>query len=155
MGTPARALILADVLTTLESITVANGYHTGVVTVEAVLKGWDDIGQQQYPWVGYLPGVTRFEYQPSGYIRCTVPLMIVAHINAGPDTISSALSALEDDLIAALNADTTRSGNAVSTTIVSSALDDGDPDVGEGSKGGSGTIVMELDIVYFRTTTGA
>jgi len=155
MGTPNRTSILDNIETTLTGITTANGYKTDVTTVERVLKTWDEVGSEQYPWLGFLAGIATPEYQPGNLMRMILPFTLFGHINEPSSTKSDALSDLEDDLIAALNADQTRGDYAVSTTIKTIMSDDGDPDSDEGSKGGSGTIVMEIEIVYMRTTASS
>lgn len=152
MGTPARKLILDNLATVLAGITVANGYKTTVVTVERVLKDWGTVGAQQMPWLGFAPGKETFEHQPCGVIKTTLELKLVGHINASTDAARcTALSNLVDDVIAALNVDTTRGDNAVVTTVVDSETDEGDPDTLD-SRGGSGSVVLTVRVLYFRTT---
>ncbi len=151
MGTPNRSSIATNLLTTLEGITIANGYNTDIIKAEGVLRAWDD--PLKKPWIGFLLGLTPFGYQKGDRIRATMSLTIASHI-AVPGAVakSLALSNLDDDIIAAVNLDTTRGGFAVSSTILSSWSDDGDPDSDDQSEPGSGTVIQEWEIVYYRTS---
>lgn len=152
MGTPLREAILDDVQTTLEGITVANGYKTTVVTVERVIRHWGDVGSSLRPWLGYMSQPQRFTHQPFGQMRTVMPLYIAGHITASTKAAAAAaLTNLEDDIIAALEADTTRGGNAVMTHIISQQDDAGDPDTVD-SQGVSGTLELIAEVVYQRDT---
>ena len=73
-------------------------------------------------------------------------LHIIGHVaNGTPEEKRERLNDLIDDLFAALNVDTTRNGNAVMTTVVKSETDEGDPE-------SDGTLVMQIDVVFMRTT---
>ena len=147
MATPARLLILQNVKTTMESITVANGYKNDVKKVEAVAKGFADTAINEKPWIGIYPQQESFKFEPGGRIRVTLSFMILVHISGA--TVSDRASVLNDfldDVIASLGVDGTRGGNAVMTTISSVETDEGDPDAY-----GNGSMVISSEIVYFRT----
>lgn len=150
--TTARTNILANVQTTLEGITVANGYNTDVVTVEGVVRDWGEVNAILRPWIGFIPQTTTYSYEPGGRIRSVMRLLVFAHLSSASKAAASvALDNLQDDLIAAMNADTTRGENAVMSTLVDAQDDIGDPD----SKDSNGIVTVTMqswDIVYYRTT---
>jgi hypothetical protein len=154
VATPSRNLILEDIASTLAYITVAHGYATTVTTVERTVKGWDRIGIQAMPWLGLQIENETFEHHAcSEEIRSVLSVAIVGHINAATQALrADAIAALQDDIIAAMNVDQTRGGNATTTLLTSAESDESDPDAID-SKGGQGTLIVRFDIVYYRTTT--
>lgn len=160
MATPARKLILDDIADTLADILVANSYKTTVVTVDREVKTWAEVGTTAMPWLGFCATETSFsrqDHQPSGWIKCSMRVVIVGHVNqtTGAEK-TDALANLEDDIIAAMLEDPRRgddgSGpNAIGTYLVASRTDEGDPFTRD-SRGGSGTIVVEFDVLYMRTS---
>tara|TARA_R110000824_G_scaffold55027_5_gene151630 strand:+ start:10485 stop:10940 length:456 start_codon:yes stop_codon:yes gene_type:complete len=151
MGTPARKTILDDIGTTLATITTGNGYKTTVLTVEAVGKGWGDVGAGAKPWLGYVPNQERLEYFPGGSIKAILNLSILCHVDGSTQSArSTSLNNLLDDIIKALAVDTSRSGNAISTTLTTVSTDEGSPDAN-----GFGSMVIAVDIPYLRTTSGS
>jgi hypothetical protein len=145
---------MENIATVLATITVANGYKTTVTTVERNLKGWDRIGVQGMPWIGLHVESEDFEHHAcSNVIRAQLRVAIVAHINAATQALrATGIANLQDDIIAAMNVDQTRGGNASSTYLLSSESDESDPDAID-SKGGQGTVIVRFEVVYFRTTT--
>ena len=151
MGTPARKNILDNVGTVLNTITTGNGYKTTLATVEAFTKGWGDMGSGAKPFVGYAPGPERLQFLPGNQIRVRLDLIITCHISGTTqDARSVALNNLLDDLIAALNLDTTRGGHAVSTTITQAESDEGSPDANH-----EGSMLVRAEVVYFRNTSSS
>lgn len=151
MATPARKLILDDIKTALEAITVAGGYKTTVVTVERVIRDWADVSAALRPWLGFMPEMERFQFLPGNQIRMVLPVVIIGHLSStSVDNKHSAISNLHDDIIAALGADATRGGNAINTIITSSEDDTGDPDSLD-SAGRSGTLKVNAEVWYMRT----
>jgi len=145
MATPTRRLILQDVKTVLETITTDNGYKTDVTTVEALGKSWATVKSGEKPWVGIVPQRESLKFEYSN-IRVVLPVLIIAHVaGATQDDRASKLNDLLDDVIAAINLDTTRGANAISSTIKTVETDEGAPD-GDGD----GSIVVLVDITYFR-----
>jgi hypothetical protein len=145
---------LENIATVLATITVANGYKTTVTTVERTIKGWDRIGIQGMPWIGVHVEDEEFEHHAcSNVIRSVLKVVIIAHVNAATQALrADAIADLQDDIIAAMNVDQTRAGNASSTYLTGAESDESDPDAID-SKGGQGTLMVRFDIVYFRTTT--
>jgi len=147
MATPARLLVLQDLKATLEGITTGNGYKTTVATVEAVAKGFADTPTGDKPWIGVYPQREAFSYEHGGNIRITLTILVLCHISgATVGGRAASLNDLLDDVIAALGVDTTRGANAVMTTITHVETDEGDPDAY-----GDGSMVVGVDVVYFRT----
>ena len=148
MGTPARKLILNNLQTTFEGVTTGNGYHTSVTLVQALARGYFDVKTGERPFIGYVPGVETVQHQPGGNIYCTLAVSVIGHISG--TTLSdrqTKLNNLIDDLIAVLNVDTTRGSNAISTTVMQYETDEGDPDAH-----GDGSVLMQVQIKYLRST---
>ena len=146
MGTPVRQNIVDNMYTVLAGITTASGFKTTVSTVEILGKVWSQVPKGLRPWVGIFPRSTKYQYLPANRVRCVFRIAIIAHV--APGTMAAkreSLNDLEDDIFAALNADTTRNLNAISTTIVETETDEGDPE-------SEGSMVIEVDVAYLRTT---
>lgn len=153
MGTPRRKDILDNIKTTLEGITTGNGYKTTIDTVERVVKEWDSVGPGSMPWLGYMARQDRLQYLPGSVIRCTLPVTVVGHVlGTSPSNASELLNNLIDDVIAALSSDQTRGGFAIATTVISHETDEGDPDALPDSRGGAGSLVVDVEVTYDRTT---
>tara|TARA_Y100000593_G_scaffold86609_1_gene165650 strand:- start:2421 stop:2891 length:471 start_codon:yes stop_codon:yes gene_type:complete len=152
VGTPVRQLILDNVDTVLNTISIAGGYKTDVTTVARTLVSWGDIGAAQMPWVGFAPvGQSSVEYKPNHMLHVRLPITIVGHVSARSGAAKTqALAKLEDDIIAVINADTTRDGNAIRTNWQGTQTDEGNAD-SDDHRGGSGTLVMAFDVLYQRT----
>jgi len=147
MATPARRLILQNLATTLAGITTGNGYKTTVTTVEAVAKSFADTASGEKPWIGIYPQREALEYEHSGSIRVTLTCLLICHVTGiTADSRASLLNDLLDDVIGVLGVDTTRGANAVMTKLVSTETDEGDPDAY-----GQGSMVINCEVVYFRT----
>ena len=151
MATPARRLILQNLATTLAGITTGNGYKTTVTTVESVAKSYADITVTEKPWIGIFPQRESLVYEHSGSIRVTLSVLLLCHISGvSVDDRSSTLNDLLDDIIGVLGVDTTRGANAVMTRLTSVETDEGDPDAY-----GHGSLVINSEVVYFRTDTSS
>ena len=152
MGTPVRKLILDNINTALGSISIAGGYKTDVTTVARTLVSWGDIGAAQMPWLGFAPvGQSSVEYKPNQLLKVRLPVTIVGHVSVrSGEAKTEALAKLEDDIIAAINADTTRGGNAIRTNWQGTQTDEGNTD-SDDHRGGSGTLVMAFDVLYQRS----
>ena len=152
MGITSRELLLDNLVTALTSIDGSGDFKTTVSKVERRFREWSDVGIGEMPWLGYKTGVSEAEHQPNSFIRVRLPVTVIGHVNvADPELTEAALSDLEDDVIAAVNLDTTRGGNAVQTTWLGSEADENHPDR-QDHRGGSGTIRIELQVLYERTT---
>jgi len=152
MATPVRELILDNIYTVLNTISIANGYKTDVTSVERTLVPWGDIGAAQMPWVGFAPiGQSSVEYKPNHLLQVRLPVTIVGHVSVVAGELKTqALAKIEDDIIAVINADTTRDGNAIRTNWQGTQTDEGNTD-SDDHRGGSGTLVMAFDILYQRS----
>lgn len=152
MATPVRELILDNINTVLNTISIANGYKTDVTTVERTLVSWGDIGSAQMPWVGFAPiGQSSVEYKPNHLLHVRLPVTVVGHVSVRSGAAKTeALAALEDDVIAVINADTTRGGNAIRTNWQGTQTDEGNTS-SDDHRGGSGTLVIAFEILYQRT----
>jgi hypothetical protein len=145
MAVPSRKLIIDNLKTTLETITVANGYKSTVTKVEVLAKTWLQVSEVLRPWLGIVPQETRYEHLPAGRVRSVFRIDIIGHVSNGTyEEKRTRLADLLDDLWGALNVDLTRGANAVNTMIVKSETDEGAPEA-------EGTIVIGLDVVYMRT----
>ena len=145
MSTPSRKLIIDNLKTTLESITVANGYKSTVNTVEVLAKTWLQVSEVVRPWLGIVPQETQYEHLPAGRVRSVLKISIIGHVANGTyEEKRTRLSDLLDDVWGAVNVDLTRGANAVNTMITASETDEGAPEA-------EGTIVIDLNVVYMRT----
>ena len=142
-----RLDILAAILGGLQGITLANGYSMDVVTVEKVLKSWEDVPDSKKPWIGFAPDVERYEYQPTHRIRCFLDLRLIAHVSEKTvDERYEALENLSDDVIRALRQSVIRSGCADSITLTELQTDEADP-----LAFGAGSFTMLFRLSYTRT----
>lgn len=155
MANAPRELIADNLATTLAAITVAGGYKSTVVTVERVLKSWDEVGNTaRMPWLGFMFEVEQVQHEPGGMLWCRLPFAIVGHLPSTDATRTSDVNDILDDITKALNTDTTRSANAVQTTITESTSDEADPDL-TNAKGGGASIQVKGVIEYQRTVQGS
>lgn len=151
MGTPARKLILTNLQTTFEGITTGGGFKTTVTKVQALARGFADVKTGERPFIGYVPQAEQVEYQPFNRIRCTLNVSVIGHVNGGDlSDRSTKLNNLIDDLIAALNADPTRGGNAINTKVTQFETDEGDPD-----GRGDGSVLAQVQIQYERSVSSS
>ena len=147
MATPTRRVILQNISTVLNTISTSNGYKTNVSTVESLGKSWATVKPGEKPWVGIVPQKESLAFEYSN-IRVVLTVLIIAHVaGTTQDDRASKLNDLLDDIIASMNLDTTRDDNAISTTIGSVETDEGAPD-GDGD----GSMVITMEIAYFRGT---
>jgi len=161
MATPARALALANMQTALRAISVANGYKSTVAgaSVETVLRQEDDLGAIQMPWIGFMPELDRPTYQPFGLMRTRMKVRLWAFVAATTDALcNTAINNLIDDIIAALSADVTRGGNAITTMLDEGEgiqTNEGHPDKTVASGRHIGAIVMVWNVDYNRNTSSS
>ena len=147
MATPTRRLVLQNIKTVLDTISTDNSYKTDVDTVEALGKSWATVKPGEKPWIGIVPQRESLKFEYSN-IRVTLTVLLIGHVaGTTQDDRASKLNNLLDDIIAAMNADTTRGNNAISTTITTVDTDEGAPD-GDGD----GSMVITMTVVYFRGT---
>jgi hypothetical protein len=147
MTTPARSGAVQNLATVLAAINGTGSYYTTVATVERIYRNPVDPDSGAHPWIGILPLQDRYEYLPGQQIRVTLPVQLVAYVDGATAALrATAMEELLDDIIYALHLDSTRSANAVLTRVATSSTDEGDPDVVD-----FGTLVVDLEMVYFRT----
>lgn len=154
MGQPNRSAIIADLQTTLAGITLANGYKSDVTTVERVFRDREDARAESaaFPWIGFVVGRQTNSYEPCRQIVSTLNVEIIGHVSASTeDGRTDAVANLEDDIIAALGADTARGGYAIHTVVDESETDESQPDAVD-SSGVAASIIMRVRIVYPRTS---
>ena len=95
MGTPNRTNILLNVKSTLEGITVVNGYNTTVTKVEPFYRTRDDLGSGELPWLGYWIDVESYRHEAFGQVRVSAPLFVLGCIEDGTwATMSASMNLL-------------------------------------------------------------
>ena len=145
MAVPSRKLIIDNLKTTLESISISGGYKSDVTKVEVLAKTWLQVSAVIRPWLGIVPQETAYEHLPAGRVRSIFHIDIIGHVSNGSyEEKRTRLADLLDDVWGAVNVDLTRGANAVNTMITTSETDEGAPEA-------EGTIVISLDVVYMRT----
>jgi hypothetical protein len=144
--------MLLNIKSTLEAITVANGYKTTVALVEPYNRSRDDVATGARPYLCFGIGAETPEQELSNYIKVTAPIYIIGLVTNGDWTQrSAALNNLIDDIITAMMADYTRGGYAISTLFTGCETDEGDPDAGADG----GVCVATFTISYERLTTAS
>ena len=104
MATPSRKLIVDNQKTTLESITVANGYKSTVSKVEVLAKTWLQVSEVIRPWLGIVPQETTYQHLPAGRVRSVLHIDIIGHVSNGTYAEKrDRLADLLDDVWGALN----------------------------------------------------
>lgn len=147
--------ILQNLQEALEGINDQDGYKTTAVTVEAVVKSWASVAETERPWIGYFAMPRTYTHRPCNVMRVQLPVFIAAHVSGSTkEGAQLAILNLTDDIIKAVSEDITRDGKAIQTTIRRVTDDHGDPDVVD-RQGASGTLTMELEILYDRDTQGS
>ncbi len=151
MATPVRKNILDALVDLFEDITVANGYKTTLATVARTVKDWGTWGAQEAPALGMKPGKEAFTYEP-GQLLVKLPIELGVYLVATSDTErSTKLNNVLDDVIAALESDPTLGvAGVIETNILGGETDEGDPDTAD-SRGGSGFLVINIEVVYLRS----
>lgn len=154
MGTVAKLAWMERVGTVLATITTGNGYRTTVTTVEPVIRTWEEVGRNQLPIIGYgIESTVAEAWEGGGQFHCKSKLNVVAHV--GEASASAALTALcnlEDDIIAALMADQTLDSNTIDIRWVSTVDDVQDPHAANTQRGGRGSMVVEFEVLWERST---
>jgi hypothetical protein len=100
MADTIRKLILDALKTSLEGITVANGYHTDVTTVEIAAKPWNEVPPDDMPWIGIIPDVAAPTDQ-IGYVDYEWTINLLAHQIAAsttPIAVSEACDNIRNDI---------------------------------------------------------
>lgn len=148
MATPRRKLILDDLFNTLNGLPT---YDANTVIAEFAAKGWDDFDLPAIPFVGIVLTSEDIIHEPFQKMRVTLNVELICHVRQDTQVLrSDKLNELFDDIVGALNDDTTRGGNAISTTIIRLQTDESDDDA-DGNRHGDGSMVISLRVVYIRT----
>ena len=104
MATPSRKLIIDNLKTVLESITVGNGYKSTIKTVEVLAKTWLQTPEVVRPWLGIVPQETTYQHLPAGRVRSILKIDIIGHVaNGSYAQKRERLANLLDDIFAAVN----------------------------------------------------
>lgn len=151
MADPIELTIFNHVLTTLRTITVANGYHSEVASdsVAEGIKLWDEVHtEEQCPYIGVAIRSQKNTEQAASELHPDMRVTMVAHVYNETSTVTAALK-LQDDIIAAMYADHRRDENAIDSNWIDTLFDFRDP-----HRGGRALMEMHWDITYPRTTAG-
>ena len=150
---------LLDIVDAMEEISIANGYATDVATVVQRFLDWET-GRLDVPLpaIGVVPGEARYEEQsvPTAStsvvrVRTSVSIQYVYAAETQTEVWQSGYE-MADDIIAAVSVDRTRSGNALTTRIVSVETDAGNADTMD-SRGGTAAGIVFLELDFWRKLT--
>ncbi|MGE0267888.1 MAG: hypothetical protein AB7S78_05495 [Candidatus Omnitrophota bacterium] len=141
-----RERILANIKTTLELITVANGYINTIASVQR----WDKRGNplRQVPCIVVNAGQEEKQMTPNPYFTCRLSVYLDVWIRqdeADATATDVILSGILGDIEKALMIDNTRGGFAIDTNIKSNVpfeTVEGQPHAG---------LTIELEILYQHT----
>lgn len=152
MATPARTSILLDIKSTLEGITVANGYNFDVANVEPWLRPAKDVPAGERPYLGFGLDLESYEHQSFDYMFIKVPWLVVGYLPPYDSwtEMSAAVNLLIDDIIAAVMADDTLGGTCIGTLCLRSETSEADPQWQEG-----GWCFVDFETRYERTTSAS
>lgn len=155
-GTTVRELILADIKSTLESVSTANGYKTAVDTTEPVLKSRDEIPEGKRPYIGFGPDRETYEHMMGNTMRVQMPFTVVGYIGDEVDwaTASGEINDIRDDIIAAIMEDPTMGGNCTQVLVLDDLTDEADPNRRDISDDG-GAVVVNFRVTYYRDTASS
>jgi hypothetical protein len=154
-GTPVRELILADIKSTLESISTANGYKTAVDTVEPFLRSRDEVKSGERPYIGFGPDSETAEHYSFGTIRVQLPFTVVGYIEeADWATASGKINDLRDDIVAAIMEDPTLGANCTQVILLNDLTSEADPDR-RSIPGDGGAVVLNFRVTYYRDSASS
>lgn len=124
MDETVRERILANIKTTIEGITVINGYHSQFTP--KTVQRWSMYGNTSVdtPFLIIVPGEQEQSPLENSLSSCDMRVLLqVFFIHNKKDTVSTDthLNRLEGDIKKAIMVDETRGGNAKSTQIVGTA----------------------------------
>lgn len=155
MSTALRRAALSDLVTTLGTISVANGYATNVTEVAMRAFEWETVyAEYELPVIGVVPGRVTYDYRANGGVIIAVQAVSLEFCVAAATQAQAwdRGDALIDDIIGAIHVDPTRGGNALHTQIRSAETDAGNPDIMD-SRGGTAAGIVELEITLHRGWT--
>lgn len=148
MATPPRRVILTDLTTALEGITVAGGYKSTVKKVERVrsAKAWEEVQVADRPYIGIIAGDEVYRSEHVGpYYLVDFEITLACYVTASTgDGLSTALNDLLDDIINRVSVDRTRGGVASDTWVTRTRTDEADTE-------SDGCMLVTLQVRYFRT----
>jgi hypothetical protein len=141
-----RERILANIKTTLEAITIANGYVNTIASVQR----WDKRGNplRQVPCIVVNAGQEEKQMSPNPYFTCRLSVYLDVWIRqdeADATATDVILSGILGDIEKAMLIDNTRGGFAIDTNIKSNVpfeTVEGQPHAG---------LTIELEILYQHT----
>ncbi len=141
-----RERILANIKTTLEEITIANGYVNTIASVQR----WDKRGNplRQVPCIVVNAGQEEKQMSPNPYFTCRLSAYLDVWIRqdeADATATDVILSGILGDIEKALMIDNTRGGFAIDTNIKSNVpfeTVEGQPHAG---------LTIELEVLYQHT----
>lgn len=149
MPSPQRRLITSNVKTVLAAINGSPTYRSTVVTVDTIIRHWDEVAVSLRPWIGVVPGIERYEFLAGGLIKVTLPFELLAYVTGSSQSdMLDKVNNLHDDILVALLADQSRGGNATMTTFT-------EFETNEAEEGVEGVLRLKFEVVYFRTTTAS
>ena len=109
-----RKSILENVVTTLKTITTANGYHTNIGTVTRKMSNWTKLRPEDYP--AAIPFWNIADYDTQGVTNSyNIVVMTLTVRGSYRDTLDNILDNVEyyiDDIEKAMCVDGTRGGYA-------------------------------------------
>lgn len=141
-----RERILANIKTTLEAITIANGYVNTIASVQR----WDKRGNplRQVPCIVINAGQEEKQMSPNPYFTCRLSVYLDVWIRqdeADATATDVILSGILGDIEKALMIDNTRGGFAIDTNIKNNVpfeTVEGQPHAG---------LTIELEVLYQHT----
>lgn len=113
-----RGDIIDNIKTTLEGITVVNGYNQTVVLVEdSELKAPEDLTVEQFPALFIIDGDETKKAGDVDSVECNIEIIISGYIRRSLDTddLQTLRRNLQNDVEKVLMVDETRGGKAIST----------------------------------------
>jgi len=116
MADSKRQQILANVVSTLEGITVLGGYNTDVGLVSEDLLAWDDVPADKFPALHALPDVEDPEPHTFNSYRNQFEIVIGALVNASENR-TRAKELLLRDIKKIILVDRTRGGHSHATRL--------------------------------------
>lgn len=160
--TTQRTAILRNMQTALQAIQVGQSlpsapvfgpvlFKTTVKSVEIVPRTWVPtlVAPDSTPMIGIMSGIERKSHLPGGMIWCDWQLLLSIFVDESDGlTRLALLDNLEDDIIAALSADTTLGKAAVRTTFIETDRDDV-------AALPQGTMKMLVETRYYRSVASS
>lgn len=120
MADSVRELIEQNVKTTLEGVTIANGYQVNILQV--FRYGQPFPATPECPAAQIIPEGETYEPAPHPLYTAKLTLMVALLVEAEVGKVAKAINDILADVTKALMADVTRGGNAVRTFILSSSV---------------------------------